>query len=75
MFSNYERIFYNQRVNPFLTMDSLYDTTYSKNILAVPYEDNFVAYFDVKCSLVDHLKSISNSYDTLEGTDFYVNKQ
>lgn len=75
MFSNYERIFYNQRVNPFLTMDSLYDTTYSKNILAVPYEDNFVAYFDVKCSLVDHLKSISNSYDTLEGSDFYVNKQ
>lgn len=75
MFSNYERIFYNQRVNPFLTMDSLFDTTYSKNILAVPYEDNFVAYFDVKCSLIDHLKSISNSYDTLEGSDFYVNKQ
>ena len=75
MFSNYERIFYNQRVNPFLTMDSLYDTKFSKNILAVPYEDNFVAYFDVKCSLIDHLKSISNSYDTLEGSDFYVNKQ
>ncbi len=75
MFSNYERIFYNQRVNPYLTINSLKSAGLSQNVLAVPYEDNFVAYFDVKCSLVDHLKSISNSYDTLEGSDFYVNKQ
>lgn len=75
MFSNYERIFYNQRVNPYLTLNSLKSAGLSQNVLAVPYEDNFVAYFDVKCSLIDHLKSISNSYDTLEGSDFYVNKQ
>lgn len=75
MFSNYERIFYNQRVNPYLTINSWQSGALSQNVLAVPYEDNFVAYFDVKCSLIDHLKSISNSYDTLEGSDFYVNKQ
>ena len=75
MFNNYERIFYNQRVNPYIGVNP-YDTpNYSQNILSVPYEDNFVAYFDVKCTLIDHLKSISNSYDTLEGSDFYVNKQ
>lgn len=75
-YNNYERIFYNQRINP---SHSIYDpqfiSKYSTNILDVPYEDNFVAYFDVRCSLIDHLKSISNSYDTLEGSDFYVNKQ
>lgn len=75
MFSNFERIFYNQRVNPYLTLNSWQSAGLSQNVLAVPYEDNFVVYFDVKCSLIDHLKSISNSYDTLEGSDFYVNKQ
>lgn len=75
-FNNYERIFYNQRINPSYSLyDPQFISKYSNHILDVPYEDNFVAYFDVRCSLIDHLKSISNSYDTLEGSDFYVNKQ
>lgn len=75
MFNNYERIFYNQRVNPYIGLSPSETPNYSLNLLSVPYEDNFVAYFDVKCTLLDHLKSVSNSYDTLEGSDFYVNKQ
>lgn len=64
-FNNFERIFYSQRPD----VDEYFFETNTN-----PYEDNFVAYIGVKCTLTDGLLPISSSYDTIEGSDFYVKK-
>ena len=67
-FNNFERIFYNQRPNNDGTGKYKYFTNTN------PYEDNFVAYIGIKCLLTDGLLPISSSYDTIDGSDFYVKK-